>query len=153
MDFVQVEQFHEHQHQKRNKNENWNKPTNPKITSIPCLKSQSHKTQSLKSKCLPFLTSSVPNLGLDGFVVDQKRLSLKLNPNGCFRLQTELVPSKTSQELRLTHRWVSDQHHLEYVVDLLIETTLQIRHGFLKLKSYNNRSEHRSINVRRWSDV
>lgn len=76
----------------------------------------------------PFLAGGVPYLGLDGLVVDDERFGLKLNADGGFGIDAELVLGEASEELRLPHRRVSDQHHLEHVVDLLVVFAVQVRH-------------------------
>jgi hypothetical protein len=108
------------------------------------MKERNFKDQKKKGKVSDFgfwLTSSVPNLGLDGLVVDHKRLGLELDPDGGLGFQAELVPREPGQELRLPHRRVSDQHHLQHVVDLLVVVVvpLKIRHLSFSLPTKLNR--------------
>jgi hypothetical protein len=68
----------------------------------------------------PFLASSVPDLGLDDFVLNRDSPGLELNPNSGLGVQAELVLSKPGQELTLPHRRVSDHHHLEHIINFLV---------------------------------
>lgn len=43
---------------------------------------------------VPFLASSVPDLGLDEFGVDGNSSSLEFDPNGGFGVKAELILSK-----------------------------------------------------------
>ena len=79
------------------------------------------------------MAGGVPNLGLDGLVVDDERLRLKLDPDGGLRVHAELVPRESGQELSLPHRRVPDQDDLEHVVDLLAVIPVKIRHYLSRL--------------------
>lgn len=83
------------------------------------------KTRRIKG---PFLAGGVPYLGLDGLLVDDERFGLKLDANGGFRIDVELVLGEAREELGLPHGGVSDQHHLEHVVDLVVVFAVQVRH-------------------------
>ena len=87
----------------------------------------------------PLLASSVPYLRLDGLVIDDECLRLELDTNSGLRIRTELVPGKTSQQLGLSHGRVSDQHHLEHVVDLLVIISVQVRHPQTTIKSLSKK--------------
>lgn len=80
------------------------------------------------SLIVPFLTGSIPNLCLDGLVIDREGFGLKFNSNRRFRIQTEFIPGETSEKLRLANCGVTDQDDLEYVVYLLIVIGVQVRH-------------------------
>jgi hypothetical protein len=68
---------------------------------------------------LPLLAGGVPDLRLNGLVVDHEGARLELDPDGGLGVEAELVAREPRQDLRLAHRRVADQHHLEYVVHLL----------------------------------
>ncbi|BAT07231.1 Os09g0281750, partial [Oryza sativa Japonica Group] len=68
---------------------------------------------------IPFLAGGVPDLGLDGAGVDVEGSRLELDADGGLGVEVELVAGEPRQQLRLPHRGVADQHHLEHVVDLL----------------------------------
>ena len=70
---------------------------------------------------VPFLASSIPDLGLDDFGVDVGSPGLELDSNGGFGIEAELILGKPGQYLRLAHRRVSDHHHLEHIVYLFID--------------------------------
>lgn len=74
------------------------------------------------------MASGIPNLSFDGFVIDDERFSLELDTDGGFRVDAELVPSEPSQQLSFANRGITDQHDFEYVIDLLVVISLQIRH-------------------------
>lgn len=77
---------------------------------------------------VPLLSSSIPYLSLDSFLVNVKRLGLKFNSNCGLGIQTELIPSKTRKELGFADCRIPDQDNLENIINLLIEIGLQIRH-------------------------
>lgn len=81
--------------------------------------SKSRKGLYKRRREVPFLTSSIPDLSLYILVLNRECSSLKLDPNGGFRVETELVTSEPRQDLRFPHGRVSDQHHLEHIVYLL----------------------------------
>lgn len=107
----------------------------------------SHIPNCWLGKNIPFLTSSVPNLGLDGLVVDNESLCLELDPDRGLGFYTELVPCEPRQELRFPHRRVSDHDHLQHVVDLLVIVFLpqHIRHFSLSVSNWITQSDHRAI--------
>ena len=76
----------------------------------------------------PFLTSRIPNLSFDRFVIDNKRFSLELNTDGCFRINTKFVPSEPSKQLSFSNGGITDQHDFENIIDLLVVISIQIRH-------------------------
>ena len=53
---------------------------------------------------------------------------LKLDADCGFRIQTELIPSEASEELGFSDGRVADENDLEDIVDLLVESAVQIRH-------------------------
>jgi hypothetical protein len=72
-------------------------------------------------RCLlvPLLAGGVPDLGLDAPVVDDEGAGLELDADGGLGVEAELVAGEAGEDLRLAHRRVSDQHHLEDVVHLV----------------------------------
>ena len=68
---------------------------------------------------LPLLPGGVPDLRLDGLVVDDKRPGLELDPDGGLGVEAELVAGEARQDLRLADSGVADEHHLEDVVNLI----------------------------------
>lgn len=66
---------------------------------------------------VPLLSRGVPDLGLDALVVDDEGPRLELDPDCGLGVEGELVPREPRQDLRLPHRRVPDEHHLEHVVD------------------------------------
>jgi hypothetical protein len=74
---------------------------------------------SFKVTLVPLLACGVPDLGLDAPVVDDEGAGLELDPDGGLGVEAELVAGEAGQDLRLAHRRVADQHHLEDVVHLL----------------------------------
>lgn len=74
------------------------------------------------------MTSSIPNLNPNLFVIDEEGLGLKFNSDGGFGLGIELVSGVTRQELRLADAGVSDHDELEHVVNALIQIALPVSH-------------------------
>ena len=72
------------------------------------------------------MTSGVPDLGFDALVLDDECPGLELDPDSGLGVEAELVARKAGQDLGLPNRRVSDEHHLEHVVDLLTDS----RHRF-----------------------
>ena len=68
---------------------------------------------------VPLLAGGVPDLRLDGLVLDDERSRLELDPDGGLGVEAELVAGEAREQLRLAHRGVADEHHLEDVVDPL----------------------------------
>ena len=68
---------------------------------------------------VPLLAGGVPDLGLDAPVVDDEGAGLELDADGGLGVEAELVAGEAGEDLRLAHRRVSDQHHLEDVVHLV----------------------------------
>jgi len=48
---------------------------------------------------VPLLTGGVPNLGLDGFMIDQESLGLEFNADGRLGIKAEIVSGKSSKKL------------------------------------------------------
>lgn len=67
----------------------------------------------------PLLAGGVPDLRLDGALVDGEGARLELDPDGGLGVEVELVAGEAREQLRLADRGVADEHHLEDVVDLL----------------------------------
>ncbi|BAT10604.1 Os10g0377450, partial [Oryza sativa Japonica Group] len=68
---------------------------------------------------LPLLAGGVPDLGLDGLVVDEEGAGLELDADGGLGVDGELVAGEAGEDLGLADGGVPDQHHLEHVVHLL----------------------------------
>ncbi|CAA6668178.1 unnamed protein product [Spirodela intermedia] len=62
------------------------------------------------------LAGGVPDLGLDLLPVDVHALRLELHPDGGLGVDVEFVPRVPRQQIRLPHRRVPDDHHLEQVL-------------------------------------
>lgn len=75
------------------------------------------------------LTSSIPNLCLDGLRVDLDRTSRKLHADGGLGVQVELVAGETTQQVGFTDTRVSDQHHCPAVSLSVIERRAGCRQG------------------------
>ncbi|WVZ03116.1 hypothetical protein V8G54_023922 [Vigna mungo] len=71
---------------------------------------------------ISFLARGVPNLRLYDLVVDVDATGGEFNANGGFRFQTEFVLRKSRQEVRFPNAGVSDQHHLEQVVVIIVRS-------------------------------
>ena len=67
----------------------------------------------------PLLSGGVPDLRLDCTLVDVEGARLELDPDGGLGVEVELVAGEAREQLRLAHRGVADEHHLEDVVDPL----------------------------------
>lgn len=61
------------------------------------------------------LTSSIPDLCLDGLGVDLDRASRELHADGGLGVQVELVAGEPTQQVGFTDTRVSDQHHCSSV--------------------------------------
>ena len=68
---------------------------------------------------VPLLAGGVPDLGLDAPVVDDEGAGLELDADGGLGAEAELIAGEAGEDLRLAHRRVADQHHLEDVVHLV----------------------------------
>uniref|UniRef100_J3N277 Uncharacterized protein n=1 Tax=Oryza brachyantha TaxID=4533 RepID=J3N277_ORYBR len=68
---------------------------------------------------LPLLAGGVPDLGLDGLVVDDEGAGLELDADGGLGVDAELVAGEAREDLGLADGRVADEHHLEDVVHLL----------------------------------
>jgi hypothetical protein len=77
------------------------------------------RREEARGESAPFLACGVPDLRLDGARVDLQRARLELDPDGCLRVEAELVAREASEQLRLADGGVADEHHLEDVVDPL----------------------------------
>lgn len=75
------------------------------------------------------MTGGVPDLGLNALVLDNEGTSLELDPDRGLGLEAKLVASEPGQNLRLAHRGVPYQHHLEHVVYLLVRIAISTRHS------------------------
>lgn len=94
-------------------------------------RSKTYKKQSKgkeKKAYRPFLTSSIPDLGPNDFVIHDNRLGLKLNSDRGLGLEIELIPGISWQELGLSDAGVSDHDDLEHVVDPLIQIGVPVGH-------------------------
>lgn len=63
-----------------------------------------------------FLSSSVPNLCLDGFAINLYAPRCKLNTNGGFRFQVEFIASESGEQVRLADTGVPNQDHYNNMV-------------------------------------
>lgn len=72
------------------------------------------------------MAGGVPDRCLDGILVDGERAGLELDADGGLGIDAELVASELGEQLCLPHRRVIDQHHLEDVVNLLVELAVVI---------------------------
>lgn len=71
---------------------------------------------------LPFLSSSVPNLGLNDFFIDPNASGGKFDTDCRFRFKAKLVSSKSRQQIRFPDAGISDQHHLKQVIVVVIRS-------------------------------
>ncbi|KAF4386522.1 hypothetical protein G4B88_006778 [Cannabis sativa] len=69
---------------------------------------------------IPFLTSGVPNLGLDDLIVDLNTASSELDTNGGLGFEAELVSGEARQQIRFSDAGVSYQNHLEKIVIVVV---------------------------------
>nr|AFK37979.1 unknown [Medicago truncatula] len=92
----------------------------PSCTSVICSRN-----------CLvPFLTSSIPNLSLDKFMIHKNSLGQKLNTNCSFRFQMKLISNKSIQKLRFSNTRVTNHNNLEHIINtLMIQITLKLSHS------------------------
>lgn len=74
----------------------------------------------MKNNGIPFLTSGIPNLGLDDFLLDADAASGELNSDCGFGLQTELVASESGKQIGLSDAGIADQHHLEQIIIVVV---------------------------------
>lgn len=64
-----------------------------------------------RSDCaISLLTSSIPNLRLDGLCVNLDRPCRELDTNGRLRVEVELVPSESAQQVGFTNSRVADEN-------------------------------------------
>lgn len=68
----------------------------------------------------PFLAGGVPNLGLDDLVIDFNAPGGELDSDCGLGFEAELVPREPRQEVRFPDTGVSDQHHLEQVIVIVV---------------------------------
>ena len=68
-----------------------------------------------------FLTSSVPNLSLDGLAFCLDRLGGEFDTNGGLAFQVEFIAGETRQQVGLSNAGVTDQHNFEKVVILFVD--------------------------------
>lgn len=87
------------------------------------------------------MAGGVPNLGLDGLVIDGERPRLELDPDGGFGIEAELVPGEPCEELGLADGGVADEDDLEHVVNLLVEFSVHVGHP--KKTKEQTGSDHR----------
>jgi hypothetical protein len=86
------------------------------------------------------LASGIPDLSLDGLVVDLDAACSKLDTDGRLRIKVELVAGETAQEVGFTDTRISDQDDLEEELrELLVVGWRQEREG-----------ERGSRRTRRW---
>jgi hypothetical protein len=69
----------------------------------------------------PFLACGVPDLCLDVAGVDVEGAGLELDSDGGLGVEVELVAGEAREQLRLAHSGVTDEHHLEDVIDPLAQ--------------------------------
>ena len=84
------------------------------------MQKQLYKLRVPTSKNAPLLTSCVPNLSFYDFIIDCYTPSRELHSDGGFGLQAELVPSKSRQQVGLTHTRVPNEYHLEEVIVVIV---------------------------------
>ena len=73
------------------------------------------------------LASSIPDLSLDGLGVDLDRSSCKLNADGRFGLEVELVSSESTQQIGFAHTRVSDENHCQVMQPSVIAHRKRLR--------------------------
>lgn len=71
---------------------------------------------------LPFLTGSIPNLGLDDLIVHPYAPSRKLNPNRGLSLDAEFIAGESWQQVRFPDARVPNQNHLEQVIVVIVRS-------------------------------
>lgn len=62
------------------------------------------------------MAGGVPDLGLDGLVLDEEGTGLELDADGGLGVEAKLVAGESGEDLGLAHGGVADEHHLEYVI-------------------------------------
>src|SRR4051812_6225 len=66
-----------------------------------------------RDSAVTFLTGRVPNLGLDGLVVDLDGPCRELDTDRRLGLEIELIAGETTQEIGFADTRVSDENHLK----------------------------------------
>lgn len=92
----------------------------PLIKTNYFIKKKNNERREKKKE--PFLASSVPNLRLDDLVIDVDAAGGEFDANGGFGFQAEFVLRESRQEVRFPNARVSDQHHLEQVVVIIVRS-------------------------------
>ena len=73
-----------------------------------------------KKKKGPFLTSSIPNLGFDDFIIHIQAPSRELDSDGWFGLEAKLVLGESWKQIGLPNTRITDQNNLEKVIVFII---------------------------------
>ncbi|KAG5586500.1 hypothetical protein H5410_046934 [Solanum commersonii] len=63
-----------------------------------------------------FLTSSIPNLGLNFLTINFNNLRLKLNSNGGLRVMVKFITGKTGQQVGFANSRIPNHHNLEQIL-------------------------------------
>ena len=71
---------------------------------------------------IPLLTSSVPNLSLNDFIINADAAGGEFNADGGFGLETELIASKSRQQIGFSDAGIADQNHLEQVIVIVVRS-------------------------------
>lgn len=73
------------------------------------------------NQCEPFLTSDVSNLILENYIINSDASGGELNPNSGLGIkEAKLVHGKPREKIGFSHTKVTDQHHLEQVIVIII---------------------------------
>ena len=74
---------------------------------------------SRSDRSITFLSSSIPNLGLDRLGINLNGTSRKLDTDSGFRVEVELVPGESTEKVGFTDAGVSDQDDCMLLVSYL----------------------------------
>ena len=73
-------------------------------------------------KHLPFLSSGVPNLGLKDLIIDPNTSGGEFDSDCRFGFKAKLVLRKSRQQIRFTNTRISNQHHLEQIIVVVVRS-------------------------------
>lgn len=91
------------------------------------------------------MASSVPNLRLDDLVIDVDAAGGEFDANGGFGFQAEFVLRESRQEVRFPNARVSDQHHLEQVVVIIVRSVRTHLPLFLPTRSKGSKDSNLTV--------
>lgn len=93
---------------------------------------------------IPFLAGGVPNLSFDELVSNLNVPVSEFHSDGRLRVQSELIPGESGQEIGFPDGRVPDQNSLEQIIALVVERIGgHTGYTFLFLRSVEKEEENR----------